>query len=957
MLYALQDFVSTREVVENYRGVFSRDSFDIGYYKNLKHKIETQDHPPMFLKPYHIPWSIEEKVERKISELLEHGIIVECSSAWNSPIVPIRKKNGDLRLCIDYRKVNSVTTKKSFLTPDFQQIVDCLSEAKFFSTLDLCQGYYQIPLDENDRLKSAFTTKSGQFCFTRMPFGLSGAPATFQRAMAQVFRNINWEKCVIFMDDILVFGKTIEEHDSNLSCVLQALQQNELKVSPSKCDMLKKEVQFLGHIIDGNGIRTDPNKTKAMQNYPIPKNVKELQRFLGMCNYYRRFIKGFAELARPLHELTSKKHKKFEWKVEHEDAFIKLKNAMLSPPILSFPNKFGKFILHTDASGFAIGSVLCQIQHGEERVIAYGSRKLSETEQRYGVTRKEMLSVVFFVKQFKHYLWGVPFEIRCDHQALVPMLKTATEGSQQFYRWKAELDQYDFEIKYVKGSVNVLADAMSRITETLHEPLMSIQDQDSKDEVNDTIIKLLKEDKKKMSMPNEIRALNQSGKIIWARREELLVIANRLYLVTANGNKRLILPFHRRISVARDLHRQCGHLGIQKCLQLLKNRFYWPRMEETVNSVVNACELCAREKNKYTRDKAPLCSTVTGEPFERIAVDICGPFNITPRGNRFILGITDQFSKFCSLIPLKDTSAQSVARALFECWISQFGAPVEIMSDNGAAFKSSLKSQLCLLMGIKETFSPPYFPQANGQAERLFRTTKCMMKLIIRDYKCHWDETLATINLAIRNSKNKATGFTPFEILFGRRARLPIDWQFYDKTQSENLDVSMGDYVISLTKILHDVQRHARHHLAMEIQKQADYYNKKNLYRKLKIGDLVLVRTTRQGYGLQKYKYNGPFKINNKLGEWTYEILNQDTGEVFKRSYNQIKRYIKPLESVATPVNCVKMPIRVQRNDRLLVEGPDVTEVEELTDRLDEAVRRSVRTRIPTVRYGYDTTA
>ena len=719
---------STTKVIEKHRQVFSKNRFDIGLLDNFKHRIETMDNPPILSKPYRIPRSVEQEVEEKIEELLKHGIIVECSSSWNSPVVPIRKKNGDLRLCVDFRKINAVTMKKNFFTPDLQQIGDCLKGAKYFSTLDLCQGYYQILLDERDQIKSAFTTKSGQYCFTRMPFGLTGAPATFQRAMTQVMRNANWKNCVVFMDDILVFGETIEQHDQNLDIVLEALETNGLKVLPTKCFLLKEEVSFLGHVIDKFGIRTDPTKTEAMKNYPRPTTSKELQRFLGMCNYYRRFIRNFAEIARPLHELTSKKLNKFEWNDIHERAFLDLKQVMISPPVLSFPSKLGKFILYTDASEFAIGGVLCQLQDGHERVIAYASRKLSDAEKRYGITKKEMLAVVCFVRQFKHYLWGVHFEIRCDHQALLSMLTSNTDSASQFYRWRAELDQYDFAIKFIKGAVNVLADAMSRISSI--QPLMNVEENEM-DEVTNVIIELLNQGKQRDRMPKEICSLNQSAKILWARRGELSVESNKLYLVTDKGYKRLVLPVSQQSSVVLDIHRQSGHVGIQKCLSILKQRFYWPKMEETVNMEINACELCNREKNKFPRDKAPLSGTLTGQPFDRIAIDITGPMNYTAKGNKYVLGIIDHFSKFCSLIPIRDSTAKTVAEALMTHWISIFGAPLEIISDNGSSFKNDLKSHLCLMMGIKEVFSLPYYPQANGLVERLFGTAKSMMKLIV----------------------------------------------------------------------------------------------------------------------------------------------------------------------------------------------------------------------------------
>jgi len=528
------------------------------------------------------------------------------------------------------------------------------------------------------------------------------------------------------------------------------------------------------------------------------------------------------------------------------------------------------------------------------------------------------------------------------------MLTSDTESSSQFFRWRAELDQYDFIIKFIKGTTNVLADAMSRMM--VNEPVMNLEEE-NEDETINIIMKLISEGKTNARMPKEMYSLNQNAKILWARRGELIVEANNLYLQTDKGYKRLVLPWHKQISVVQDVHTQSSHLGIQKCLTILKRRFYWPRMEETVNLVVNSCEACSREKNKCSRDKAPLSGTITGQPFERVAIDLTGPFNMTAHGNKYTLGIIDHFSKFCSLIPIKDTSAKTVAQALLDHWISFFGAPIEIISDNGTSFKNLLKSHLCKMMGIKEVFSPPYYPQANGLVERLFGTSKAMMKLVARDHKCDWDESLSMVNLALRNSVNKATGYTPFEILFAKRARLPVDWQFPEMLSMEDTNVS--DYILSIRSLLRQIENNVRKNLAIELKRQADYYNKNTLERKLDVGDQVLVRETRNGEHetCKKYKFHGPFVIQKKLGEWTYELLDVDSGHTFRRSYNQVKRFHKPLEREKTSMDEEKKGNRQSAGNKDLLPTTDscVSQPERPT-----VVRRSTRLRRKTKRYGYD---
>ena len=316
-------------------------------------------------------------------------------------------------------------------------------------------------------------------------------------------------------------------------------------------------------------------------------------------------------------------------------------------------------------------------------------------------------------------------------------------------------------------------------------------------------------------------------------------------------------------------------------------------MEETVNVVINSCQVCALHKQSSPCDKAPLISTVTGEPFERIAMDLTGPFTTTTTGNRYILGIIDHFSKFCVLVAIRNAEAKTVCQAIYNHWITLFGAPIEIISDNGTSFKNDMKREFSKLMGTREVYAPPYYPQGNGLIERLFRTAKSMIKLSTEKNKKEWDEVLPTVNMALRNSISQTIKFTPYEVLFGRRARLPVDLQFnhvqYKNAETQNKTKS--DYIIQLKSDLRKIEETVRTNLQASIMKQADYYNKNKLHRNLKVGDLVMVRQTRNKEGQKKYRYCGPYEIVKKLGEWTYELENKETNETIRRSYNQVKKY------------------------------------------------------------------
>ncbi|GBM26318.1 Retrovirus-related Pol polyprotein from transposon 297 [Araneus ventricosus] len=382
-----------------------------------QHRINTGDHPPIKQYPRRLPLARKEEADNLVKEMVDNGIIEESSGPWASPIVLVKKKDGSTRFCVDYRKLNEITKKDSYPLPRIDDTLDALNGSQWFTTLDLKSGYWQVEIRPEDREKTAFTTGQGLWQFKVMPFGLCNAPATFERLMETVLRGLSSEACLVYLDDIIIVGRTFEEHLNNLREVFQRLQKANLKLNPKKCRFFQKEVAYLGHVTSAEGVKTDPEKIKAVVVWPRPDKIHDLRSFLGLCTYYRRFVRNFSAIARPLHKLTEAKSN-FNWTDECEKSFNSLKQALTSSPILTYPRTDKDFILDTDASNEGIGAVLSQNTGNEERVIAYFSKSLGKPERNYCVTRKELLAIVKSIEHFHHYLYGRKFPLRTDHASL-----------------------------------------------------------------------------------------------------------------------------------------------------------------------------------------------------------------------------------------------------------------------------------------------------------------------------------------------------------------------------------------------------------------------------------------------------------------------------------------------------------------------------------------------------------
>jgi len=451
-------------LLTEYSDVFAEHDLDIGYLKGISHKINTGNSPPVKHKMRRTPLGFQDKEEEHINKLLEIGVIVPSTSDWASAPVLVKKKDGSMRYCIDYRALNSKTVKDCYPLPIIEDCLDLLYGTQYFSTLDLASGYYQIEIDENDRHKTAFLTKFGLFEHKRMGFGLCNAPATFQRAMQLVLRGLTWQDVLVYLDDVVVLGKDFENAISNIRKTLDRFRQHNMKLKPKKCSLLRQEVEFLGRVVSRNGVSISPEKLNAVRSWPKPTDKQGVMSFLGFANYHRDHIQHYAEIVSPLYDLVNQKND-FVWTGDHDHAFNKTIEVLTTAPVLTFPSPEGLFILDTDASHGTIGAVLSQLQEGQERVICYASHSLLKQHRRYCTTRKELLAVVKFCRHFRHYLLGRRFLVRTDHNSLTWLMRFKhVEG--QLARWLEELSQFDMEIIHRKGKDHCNADGLSRISDT-----------------------------------------------------------------------------------------------------------------------------------------------------------------------------------------------------------------------------------------------------------------------------------------------------------------------------------------------------------------------------------------------------------------------------------------------------------------------------------------------------------
>ena len=877
----------------SYEDIFASDSSDLGQTGAVRHTINTGIATPIRQQPRRLPPHYRKEAKRLLDEMLHRNIIQRSASPWASPIVLVKKKDGSFRFCVDYRKVNNVTKKDAYPLPHVNDTLDTLAGSEWFTTLDLLCGYWQVQMEESDREKTAFITQEGLFEFQVMPFGLSNAPATFQRLMDLILAGLQWSHCLVYLDDVIILGKTFHDHLSHLEIVFQRLRQAGLKIKPQKCALMKREVSFLGHIVSRAGIAADPSKTDKVVHWPTPTNRRQVQQFLGLANYYRRFVAHFATLVKPLHCLTEK-NARFKWTDACQEAFDAIRQQLSSPPLLSFPDFSRPFIVDTDASDVGIGSVLSQIQEdGAEHVIAYASRVLTKAERQYSVTRRELLAVIYSLDHFRQYLLGRPFLLRSDHGSL-KWLQSFRNPEGQLARWLEKLQEYSFTIEHRPGTKHLNADALSRLLETsasseddtgdnaIHGVFRDYDDnQLRKLQLQDPDLRLVLQAKEDNVRPSRDDVRNESLKTrkliqVWDQLEVAGGVLMRKFCDETHNRSflQLVVPRVLQESVLEELHAgdTGGHLGVDKTVHKLKQRFYWPGHFRDVENWCKTCHSCVTRKTPAPKSRGALSGIPSGSPMQLISVDIVGPFPESNDGNKYILVVVDQFTKWSEAYPIPNQEATTVADVLTREWFFRFSSPECLHSDQGRQFESQLIRELCTILGIRKSRTTPYHPQGDGTAERFNRTLLTMLATSAKNNAANWQMFIRPVCLAYNSSVHASTGFTPFYMMFGREARLPIDLRF---GTGDTSTLSPNEYVRHLQKVLEYAFDTAREHLGDTQRRQKALYDQKIHGKPFSAGDQVWLHSTvvpKESHKKLYHPWVGPYVVLDKLSDITYKI-------------------------------------------------------------------------------------
>ena len=860
-----------RQLLSRYHDLFATKLTELGTATVVKHSIRTSG-VPVCLPVRRTPIVLREAIKAHIDEMLEHGIIRESNSPYASPIVMVPKKGGELRFCIDYRELNKQTIKDKYPLPRIDETIESLYGATIFSTLDLFSGYWQIEIEQQDKFKTSFVCEFGQYEFNRMPFGLTNAPSTFQRLMNSLLRPLLNKSVLVYLDDIIVYSSNFEDHLRHLSEVFELLKNAGLKLKLKKCSFAQEKIDYLGHVVSGEGVSPNKQNVQAILQFPEPTTIKQLQSFLGLANYYRRFIRAFADKAHHLTRLT-RKDVKWEWGDRERQAFTLLKDCLATKPVLGYPDFARKFFIQTDASDYGIGAVLGQIQgqpqSEREVVIAYTSKHLQDRELKWTVSEKEAYAIVHAVTVFRPYLYGRSFKVFTDHRPL-EWLMSKKEPAGRLARWALKLQEYQIEIAYKSGKSNQNADCLSRNPVCHIEYIFS--DVSLAEAETDSV--------KNYSTVNGVKSVNTKVNREASKEQKVNPVISKenpdRVLATPDFDPeetdkygKLFVPVNKRVEVLQMNHDHvlAGHLGVERTYQRLRRQFTWPGMLNDVKDYVRSCVTCARRK-AIGAVKAPLVSMpLESVAWSMIAMDIVGPLPESDNGNKYILVICDYATRYSLTFPMADQRASTVAKILVYQVFAKFGAPVKLLSDRGTNFVSELVAETCKLFQVKRLITTAYHPQTDGLVERFNRTLIDMLAAYTSEKISVWDEYLPLVTLAYNTSKHTSLRHSPFYLLFGRDAVLPIETLPDIRIRLINEEQEIGDEWQKAKEL-------ALRYLEANQVKQKNHYDANSKIIEVKIGDLVYYKNHRKQHKLTD-RWKGPYKVTNILSEVTVEIADE----------------------------------------------------------------------------------
>ena len=945
-----EDRSNFKELCNKYTDIFSRSSEDIGHTPLLKMDIDTGDSPPVCQRPYSLPLKHVEWVTKELEILEKAGVISRSVSPWASPIVIVPKKSepGEpprRRMCVDYRVLNSLlppvnkahSKAKGILTlvplPKIDEIYAQLKGSKVYSAIDMRSGYFHLGLSNDAKPKTAFVPggpHGAKYEFNRCPFGLSQAPAYFQRLIHEVLKGITF--AFGYLDDILIFSPDNKTHLKHLEIVFQRLKEADLKLKASKCNFFKKHIQYLGHLVSGEGIEPLPEKLEAVRKMPPPTTPKEVRQFLGLVGYYRKFVPKFADIARPLTNLT-KLDIPYEWTTRCQEAFEFLKEMLLKEPVLKYPDPSKPYTLFTDASKFAWACVLTQeYEHefdGKKRKIlhpiTYMSGLFKGSQVNWATLTKEAYAIYVSVKKLDHYLQDAEVTLRSDHLPLKSFLQKNTLNT-KVNNWAIDITSRcrNIQFEYIKGIKNTLADTMSRLIEITPEIEQEPEPpgQEFGYDIFETLepiettthyINELKEEIqiKQEAIPDDLLPIvdltESQLEDIQMKDKFIKNIVNRLvakqqpegkpYYLEGKLLKKYIYDNKQRFEVTvvppncaplllNLAHDQLGHNGTARTYMLLKRTYYWKGMKTDISNYVKQCKLCQKQNIlpvKYVSGhfSAPMA------PMEFISMDLIGDFTPSSKGNKYALTVICMLTGYTFCIPIPSKKASDVITAYIDNVYSKFGGSKKILSDNGTEFKNQLFEKIAKELGVEfKCYTAPYHPQSNGRIEGFHHFLKsCMTKHISTTME--WDQVVHLATAAYNFFPNEHSKESPFFLMFGRDPRVPLNTLLTPKIRYMGTEENILS-LEALQRIYHLVAEN------LKIAKERLHKNQQAYPTKLKTEDMVMIKTHAEGQFQPIYK--GYYRIVSFKGNQV-QVIPVEGGKPHLVHITDVK-YIMPVDSI-----------------------------------------------------------
>ena len=849
--------------LEQFKDVFEQLS-GIPPEDRIQHEINlVPNAKPVMKRAYRLSDAQQREVEKQIKGALLEGWVQPSYSPWGTAIFVVGKKNGEWRMCVDYRDLNALTEQDAYLLPRIDDILHKVANAKIYSTLDLQSGYHQIQIKMSDRPKTAFRlSKPVNGCchyeWCVMPFGLKNAPPTFQRYMSLILKDCTGF-CEVYMDDIIIYSPSMEEHIVHVAAVLQTLREAQLKVKLKKCIFGQEKVEFLGHVLTQGRIWMRQEKQKTILEWPEPLVTgKEVRQFLGLASYYRNYVPNFASIAAPLVALT-RKRAAIIWTWEVQQAFHLLKDALSKNIGRVCWDGSRRTRVTTDASGVGLGAMLEQLHEEKWETVAVWSRALNSCQRNYSILDKEWLAILEAVTRvWKHWLTGLAFEIHTDHAPLVQILTKKVEDlTPRQLRWLERLEPFNYTMKFIKGQENQVADALSRAVRPLEVNAIVVGETTQFQLEDSTIWSSAHDDKfyQEICMDQDLQlqlgVVERKG-LLYTTKEQLYVPTDRVIRF------KLVLEFHDNAFT--------GHWSVDKTLQLLQRQYYWPSMHTDVLEVVSTCDVCQRTQIQRKGDQAPIRFIEAQYPWEVVTVDFVSGFKPTARKHTAICVICDRFTRMMHAEPCKDhATAKDTAKIMIRRLFAAHGCPRILISDRGTQFDSELWRHFWNMLGTRVHLTTTHHPQANGLTERMNRTLIALIRKVTQQKPHEWDEQLPLLEFAYNRAINSTTGMAPFEAQQGYLPSIPTSLlvashQFREGTQG-------------VTKFVDDIRKsYERIHKVMkdmEKKHQESVKAREDTKRRAMeffVDDEVLVYwepflTYSTIPRKQRFRYEGPFRV------------------------------------------------------------------------------------------------